>query len=127
MSGARYRTMLERIEANSMPIPFLGCWIWMGTTRRNKFGDAEYPAMSIRRKGGKRRGAVRKVGAHRVVIAEKMGVPLYRVKVGAHCCPVCETSLCVHPDHLRGTTYRVNNLMQKRYRDVESRVRWSGR
>ncbi len=112
----KYATPLERIEANSMPVPFLGCWIWLGATRRNKYGTAVYPSMSTRRKGGRRRGAVRTVGAHRFAIAAKLGIPIYRVKVAAHICPLQENSLCVNPDHIRATTYRVNNLMQARYK-----------
>lgn len=110
-----YASPLARIEANSMPIPFWGCWIWMGTTRVNRRGQ-EYPSMSVRRKSGKRRGAVRKIGAHRYCVAAKLGIPLYRVRVAAHVCPVCQTTLCTHPDHLHASTYRENNLMQARYR-----------
>ena len=112
MSGARYASQLDRIEANSMPIPFTGCWIWMGSTRRNQSGEL-YPALSIRRKSGRRRGKVRKVGAHRYAIAAAKGIPLSRVRVCAH---LCNQSLCVNPAHLRATTYRVNNLMQERYK-----------
>lgn len=102
-----YASLLERVQANSAPIPIAGCWIWLGQAIMNRRGML-YPVMMVRRR---RRGSpvkrACKTLVHRAVAADKLGVPLYRLNTARH---TCDVSLCVNPAHLIGGTRRQNNI-----------------
>ncbi len=76
----------------------------MGATVTNRRG-VRYGKMTIRRKHGRKKGKVRSVLVHRVVLAEVKGVALWRIVTGMHSCDV---SLCEAPHHLRSGTYSAN-------------------
>jgi hypothetical protein len=76
-------TLLARIDALCVPVPFCGCHVFLG--QLNEHG---YPLIS----NGKRR-----VKAHRAVLEAKIGRKLPR-KVFA--CHECDVRACCNPDHL---------------------------
>jgi hypothetical protein len=85
----------------------------MGKTTINRRGE-KYGRMSVRRKAGRKKGKVRTVLVHRVVLAEVKGVPLYRINIGMH---LCDVTLCAAPHHLRASTQAAN------MRDCQSKGR----
>lgn len=101
----QYDTPLQRVLANCEVLPWCGCWIWMGKATTNRSG-MQYGALTVRRKSGPRKGKVRTVLAHRFAKAAALGVPICRIKIGAH---LCDTSLCANPDHVAAYwTQRIN-------------------
>ncbi len=70
------------IEANAMPIPHCGCWVWMGCLTRGGYGSLRY------------NGPTRL--AHRVSwLAFKGVIPADRDVLHQ-----CDEPSCVNPDHL---------------------------
>lgn len=78
----RYMTAAERFEAQHIPVPESGCWLWIGTLVDGY---------------GQFRAAGRSELAHRYSLAVKLGRPLAS---GALACHHCDTPSCVNPDHL---------------------------
>lgn len=77
----------------AMPVPFSGCWVWMGSMfSRNGYGRVWWD--------GRRRQA------HRV-LWEMANGPVPRGMVLDHRCRV---RCCVNPAHLEPVTVRVNTL-----------------
>ena len=101
-----YASLLDRVLAHVEPIPACGCWIWTGAALMNNRGMPR-AVMTVRRR---RRGSpvkkVSRVYVHRAVLADKLGVPLYRLNIVRH---TCDVSLCVNPAHLVGGTRSQNN------------------
>lgn len=71
------------IEANSIPVPFSGCWIWQGTLDGDGYGTV----------GGRRL----RVRVHRASLEFKLGRKLTHSEVTRHSCDIRS---CVNPDHL---------------------------
>jgi hypothetical protein len=76
----RGRSLIETIEAYSMPVPFCGCWIWTGAAAR-------YGSMKFGKRAGK---------AHRFSWEAYKG----EIPAGLEVCHTCDVTLCVNPDHL---------------------------
>lgn len=91
----RLRTMAE-IEAESVPVPFSGCWLWLGYVT-----DHGYPQPGAGR-GGKM------VYAHRLSCALSRGLTFSR-KTHVH--HTCEVTCCVNPDHLMPLSARAHRRL----------------
>lgn len=109
----RYKSVLERIEANvaycwpANPGPDWDgtpCELWLGG--RNGSG---YGRMCIRAKSGKQKGKPRNKAVHRLVLKEH-GEPIQRkTKEVMH---LCNEKLCTAKSHLRLGTKSDNTLYQ---------------
>ncbi len=77
------RPVEQRLFGNIEPIPWSGCWIWMGCVDKKGYGDIE------------RHG--KKAKAHRVAweLANGRAVP-----DGLLVCHSCDIPSCVNPSHL---------------------------
>jgi len=93
MSGpnTRGKTIAERIEYYSIPVPFAGCHIWTGGTNKRGYG-----VISL---GGQLAGM-----AHRAAWEVRNGA----IPDGMHVLHRCDTPSCVNPDHLFLGTNRDN-------------------
>lgn len=109
----KYPSMRERLLANSVSVPSpyphlaLPCRIWTGM----KGGSLGYGKITIRsryrHKYGPRKGErkVRRVYAHRVSLADHLGIPIRRLNNANH---LCDRAACIEPTHLIGSTQRAN-------------------
>lgn len=82
MKPHRYMDAPERFDAQHIPVPEAGCWIWLGTLVR---GYGQFQAC------GKRELA------HRYALSQKLG---RAIPNGLFACHKCDTPSCVNPDHL---------------------------
>jgi len=131
VSGKRYASLGDRIIANSYLSEELfyngtPCWIWTGAISRNRSG-MQYGRMNFRYKSGPRKGKVHGEAAHRMSVkAFHKGKRITPKTVVMH---LCNNSLCVNPDHLRGGTQEKNvrqcvkdGRHKTPFRDPEMRV-----
>lgn len=96
------------IEANSMPLPFSGCWIWMRSVNRKGYG-------LLRRDG--------QTLAHRASFATFNG----QIPRGLFVLHRCDTPCCVNPDHLfAGTALQNTRDMFKKGRNRNARGEHAG-
>lgn len=81
----------ERFEAKFEPVPWSGCWIWIGAT------------------GGPDRYGMMRAGDHNEQ-AHRISWELYRGAIpnGLCVCHRCDVGLCVNPDHLFLATQKEN-------------------
>lgn len=79
----------ERFEAQYIPEPNSGCWIWTGSLSGNVYGQFYIDGVCAK--------------AHRYS-AELYGIALK----GMNCLHSCDAPLCVNPDHLRAGTHQSN-------------------
>lgn len=105
----KYASMEDRIIANSVlseEHEYNGerCWEWLGRYKVNRSGK-RYPVLTMRFKRGPRKGKVRTVLVHRLVIVVFKGRIMTPRMVGMH---LCNNSMCVCPNHLEGGTQRKN-------------------
>lgn len=86
-SPAPFRAALSvrsasRALSNYTPVPETGCWLWLGSWDKTKYG-----------KTGGRQGSDR---AHRLFYEQLVGP----IPDGAFLCHKCDTPPCVNPDHM---------------------------
>ncbi len=95
----KYATVAEAIEAGSIPIPFSGCWIWLGATAKG-YGQLNH--------------AGKHMTAHRAsYIAHHPDEPPPKLV-----CHTCDVRECVNPAHLYAGDYITNRA------DMLERKRW---
>jgi hypothetical protein len=97
-----FRTLedeLAKLEANSIPIPFSGCRIWLGAT------NGEYPMANILGKN---------MLVHRFVCEQTHGP----IPTGHFAIHSCDVPCCIAPEHIRPGTHADN------MRDATIRKRW---
>jgi hypothetical protein len=99
----RYASIRHRIAANaalSTESFYNGtpCWIWTGKTSTSRNGF-KYPLMTMRVDG-----KVKNVRVHRLVLKET-GYRVTKKTIPMH---LCNHTLCVCPDHIRGGSQRMN-------------------
>lgn len=93
-------TLVEKIESASVPIPFSGCWIWMGSTVKG-YGQLTFRGEHMM--------------AHRAsFIAHNPSLPKPFLV-----CHECDVRECVNPAHLYSGDYVTNRA------DMLTRGRWS--
>lgn len=78
-----------------MPIPFSGCWIWLGATSTRPGGAYSYGNLWVEGKSWR---------AHRFAY-QLYKKPLKKGRVLLH---TCDNPLCVNPDHLVEGTQKDN-------------------
>ena len=94
------QAMIERIEALSIPEPTTGCWLWIGQTHASR--TIEYGRIQV---------LGRRMRAHRVALGCRLGRKVRCDRVVRH---LCDTPLCVNPEHLAEGTQRQNVADQGR-------------
>lgn len=97
------RTLAERLEEATMPVPEAGCWFWLGWTQSGGYGVLRVDE--------------KQVMAHRASWEIHRGPIPEGIKVLHR----CDTPCCINPDHLfLGTQAdNVKDMIQKR-RNVPS-------
>lgn len=75
------------------------CWIWIGAT------NGTYGKIDVHWRSGPRKGKRRTALAHRLSLEVFKGRRLSTRSVAKH---LCNTPLCINPDHLRGGTQSSN-------------------
>jgi len=80
----------ERFEANYVPVPESGCWLWTATLAD---GYGQFQVDGVR------------VLAHRYALEQRLGRPLAEGMQGCHTCDVTQ---CVNPAHLFEGTHQDN-------------------
>lgn len=105
----RYKSTAEQIEAQSMPEPNSGCWLWLGTL--SVFGYGTITA------GGKT-GQKTHRKAYEIAFGE--------IPKGMHVLHRCDTRCCVNPEHLFLGTNK-DNVADKVAKDRQSRGCGTGR
>ena len=93
--GASHGTVAERFERHVERIPFLTCWVWIGATNRNGYGQ-----LRVNR---------RTESAHRIAYQLYRG-PIHNDLELDH---LCRNRWCVNPAHLEPVTHRENLLRGK--------------
>lgn len=71
-----------RLIRKSVPMPWSGCWIWMGSTTHDGYGHLPF------------RGKY--MGAHRASYLAFVGP----IPAGQDVCHACDVKLCINPAHL---------------------------
>lgn len=107
----KYESIQQRVIANSVIAPDEWpvvdgerCWLWIGKTKTNRTG-MRYGVITVRFKSGPRKGKVRSVLVHRLVIQEFKGRRMSPRQKGLH---RCNNSICCNPAHLVGGTQKAN-------------------
>ena len=90
MKGICSMDALARVEAFSIPEPFSGCWLWLGSLSGNGYGAIQY------------RG--RQIVAHKLSYEAHIGA----VPAGLELDHTCRLRCCVNPRHLEPVTHKVN-------------------
>ena len=78
----RAQDATETILNNYIPVPWSGCWLWLGPVDKEGYG--------VLYAGGKH------MKAHRFSLALHRGEP----PVKLHACHTCDVPGCINPDHL---------------------------
>lgn len=83
-------TPSQRFERMYQPVPFSGCWLWIGGLSSDGYGS-----FSVQR---------RHIKAHKFAYLERFG----EVPAGLELDHLCRIRCCVNPDHLEPVTHREN-------------------
>jgi hypothetical protein len=102
MAGYAARPPIDRIMEQIEPLPWCGCWIYMGSIKKNGYGQIETKHQVD--------GTRQTLYVHRVVYEARLGpipdgLELDHVKARG-----CVSRACCNPDHLEPVTRRVNIL-----------------
>jgi len=105
-----YASIQERIIANSVLSDEhfhngTPCWEWTGRLSYGNRSPAGYPVMNMRFKSGPRKGKVRCVRVHRVVVQVFNHRRLTARMVVLH---LCNNTNCVNPEHVLGGSQKKN-------------------
>lgn len=84
---------LDELIKRTIPVPFSGCWLWLGGLNANGYGVAPW------RRG---RGSTL---AHVATYSKTIGP----VPDGLEIDHLCRVRCCVNPDHLEAVTHKINS------------------
>lgn len=128
MSGRKYATLRDRLNANSKEMRLIDhdperpwteqpCRIWTSALDTDGYGFLTL-RMRLRYKFGQFKGQriPKRRKAHRVSLADYHGIPLHCLN---HCAHYCDNRPCIEPTHLRSTT----NYQNVRDRMLKGRTR----
>jgi len=93
--GPVARPLCDRIKDRSMPVPWSGCWLWLGALDRDGYGH-----VMIKTGGG---NEIRR-GAHRASYEAFNGA----IPDGLQIDHLCRVRCCVNPDHLEAVSCKEN-------------------
>ena len=97
------KTLAERFIEKTIPVPFSGCWIWMGALSSKGYGSIRI--------------------SKKTYIASRVSFVIYKGTIPNGLCILhsCDIPSCVNPDHLRlGTHFENIQDMISKKRDVWS-------
>ena len=89
--GPAPRPALERLMEKVQPVPWSGCWLWLGAVNSNGYG---HMLMQGRRF----------IDAHRMSYVLHKGT----IPAGLTLDHLCRIPFCVNPDHLEAVSYSEN-------------------
>lgn len=103
------KVLPERIESKIEPIPFSGCWVWIGSGR-DRYGSINFQGKTQ--------------PAHRVVWKILNG----EIPAGMELLHSCDIGFCVNPGHLRIGTHKENMadmVRRGRQRTISGESHWT--
>lgn len=89
------KILLERFEEQYIPVPWTGCWLWIGST--NKSHNLLY-------------GVIFAHGKQRLVHRLAYEIFAGPIPEGLTIDHLCRVTLCVNPQHMEPVTQQVNTL-----------------
>jgi len=93
-----FQSIIDRFEAQYIPEPNSGCWLWIGSiSGRNNYGAFSVHGKDLR--------------------AHRFSYELYKGKIpkGLVLDHLCRITICVNPDHLEAVTQKENVRRGKTY------------